>query len=108
MFAKVTLLTLVSFALIAFEYKKRQNFKKSLLVLALLIYILLMGYIGFFSLKAYIPLKFIHFIALIFDYFAWLYYLYRGKLYYQPFLIPLITIAIYFGLDFFVGSRFEE
>ncbi len=108
MFAKVIIFTLFTLGLIAFDFKKHRDFKKSLIALGLFSYILILGYIGFFALKAYIPLKFIHFLILIFDYLALVYYLYTNKIYYQLFILPLITIAIYFGLDFFVGSRFEE
>ena len=107
MFAKVIIFTLLNLLLIAFEYKKSKNIKKSIITTTLLIYILLMGYIGFFALKAYLPLKFIHFIILIFDYFAFIFYLFKNKLYWQIFLLPIITVAIYFSLDFIAGSRYE-
>jgi hypothetical protein len=108
MFTKTLLFTLFTFALIVFDYKQKRDIKKSLTAIGLFSYILLLGYIGFFSLKAYLPLKFIHFLILILDYLALLYFIYKNKLFYKLFFLPLITIIIYFSLDFFIGSRFEE
>jgi heme A synthase len=108
MFAKVLIFFLANLVIVYLNYKKEKNIKKSLIALTLLIYILIMGYIGYISLRLIFPLLFAHFLALSAGYFAILIYIFKNRLYKFVFVIPLITFASYFILNFISGSRYEK
>ena len=106
--SRVIILVLITLAIIFFQYKKEKNIKKSLIATALFVYLLVAGYSGYILMRAVPPLAFTHLIAIIAGYFAIFYYLFKNKLYTYIFIAPLVTIAIYFGLNFIEGSRYEK
>ena len=106
--SRVIILVLITLLIIFLQYKKEKNIKKSLIATALFIYLLVVGYSGYILMRIVPPLVFAHLIAVIAGYFAMLYYLFKNKLYIAIFLAPLITIAIYFTLNYVEGSRYEK
>ena len=106
--ARVIILVLITLAIIFFQYKKEQNLKKSIIATALFVYLLIVGYSGYILMRIVPPLVFAHLIAVIAGYLAIFYYLFKDRLYIYIFLLPLITIAIYFGLNYVEGSRYEK
>ena len=106
--SRVIILVIITLAIIFLQYKKEQNLKKSLIAIALFSYLLIVGYSGYILMRIVPPLVFAHLITVIAGYFAIFYYLFKDKLYIYIFLAPLITIAIYFGLNYVEGSRYEK
>jgi len=104
---RVLFLLFATVALIVFEYSRRKNIKKSLLSFAILMYLFVVGYSGTILMRAALPLYFIHLIAVIIGYITLLWYLWSGRLFWYLFIIPLATIALYVGLNFLEGSRYE-
>jgi len=107
MLGRVIVLSLITFAFIVIDYKKRANFKKSILAIVIYFAIIGMGYSGYILMRAVAPVMFIHFILLIGAYLALLWYLFRDKLYWQIIIAPIGTFILYFALDFIEGSRYE-
>jgi len=106
--SRVIILVLITLAIIFFQYKKEKNIKKSIIATALFSYLLIIGYSGYILMRIVPPLVFIHLLAVIAGYFAMFWYLFKNKLYIYIFIAPLVTIAIYFGLNFIEGSRYEK
>jgi len=106
--SRVIILVLITLTVIFLQYKKEKNIKKSLIATALFIYLLVVGYSGYILMRIVPPLVFAHLIAVIAGYIAIFYYLFKNKLYIYIFLAPLITIAIYFSLNYVEGSRYER
>jgi len=107
MLGRVIVLTLITFAFIALDYKKRANLKKSLLTIVIYFAIIAMGYSGYILMRVVAPVMFIHFILLIGAYFALLWYLFRDKLYWQIIIAPIATFILYFVMNHIEGSRYE-
>ena len=108
MVARVVILSLVTFLFIFLDYKKRKNIKKSLLAIFIFIFILCAAYMGWILMRIVAPIFVIHMLFIIAAYLALLWYLLRDKLYYYIVALPLLTIAIYFLLNYIDGSRYEK
>lgn len=104
---RVVLLFILFVALIAFEYSRRKNLKKSLFSVAILLYLFGVGYSGTVLMRVVAPLYFVHLLFIIIGFAALLWYLWSSKLYWYLFVLPLATIALYVVLNLFDGSRYE-
>ena len=104
---RVVILTLITVAIIFFIHKRDKDTKKTIISLALFGYILLIGYSGFILTRTIKILFFIDILTLIISYFALIYYIFTNKLMWYIFTLPLLCIAIYFGLNYLEGSRYE-
>ena len=105
---RVVLIALITLAIIAYDYKKNRDLQKSAIATLIAIYLASVGFAGFTLARAIPPLFFTHILATILAYFSLLYYIFKNKLYWQITILPLITIAIYVGLNFLEGSRYEK
>ncbi len=105
--SKAILLFLLSVVFILLDFRKSRKYKKSFMAFILLTYILTIGYSGAIATRAIAPLFFIHLLAVIVSYIAFLYYLLREHLLWYIFLLPLATIGFYIALNFLDGSRYE-
>ena len=105
--SKIVIVAIITLALIALDYKRAQNIKKSLIATILFIYIASVGFSGFTLTRAIPPLFFTHILATSLAYLSLLYYIFKNRLYWQIAILPLITIAIYVALNFLEGSRYE-
>jgi hypothetical protein len=104
---KAILFFLLSVAFIFIDYRKNKNYKKSIRASIILLYIFAIGYSGGIATRAIAPLFFLHLLAVVASYLAFLYYLLKEKLLWYIFLVPLATIGIYIVLNFLDGSRYE-
>ena len=105
---RVVIVALITLAIIAYDYKRNKDLKKSAIATIIAIYIASVGFAGFTLARAIPPLFFTHILATILAYFSLLYYIFKNKLYWQITILPLITIAICIGLNFLEGSRYEK
>ena len=105
--SRVVIIALITLALIALDYKKNRDIKKSIIATLISVYISAVGFSGFTLTRAVPPLFFTHIIATTLAYFALLYYIFKSKLYWQIAILPIITIGVYIGLNFLEGSRYE-
>jgi len=108
MAGRVILFTLITFLFIFLDFKKRKNYKKSILAIAIFIFIVSLGYMGYILMRAVAPIFIIHILLVILAYGALLWYLLRDKLYYYIVASPALTVAIYFIMNFIEGSRYES
>jgi len=106
--SKIIIVALLTIAILIFDYKKNKNLKKTLTASLLFSYIIAIGFSGITLTRAMPFLFFIHMLAVIVAYASLIYYIFREKLYWQILILPLIIIAIYVGLNFLEGSRYEK
>jgi lipopolysaccharide export LptBFGC system permease protein LptF len=106
--SRVIIFALITLAIFFLHYKKYQDIKKIIISVAIFIYILAIGYSGYILMRPIPPLVFAHFIALVFAYIGIFYYLFKGRFVWYLIAAPILTTAIYFGLNFIEGSRFEK
>ena len=104
---RIVLLTILTIGIIFVVYKKDKNLQKAIISTLIFGYILLIGYSGFILTRTIRILFFIDIIALIASYFALIVYIFKKKLLWFIFLIPALCIALYFGLNYLDGSRYE-
>ena len=104
---RIVLLFALSLLFIAIDYKKRQNGKKTVIALLLLLFIFGVGFSGTILTRAIAPLFFIHLFALLASYLAFIYYLFKEHFLWYIFILPIITITIYIALNYLEGSRYE-
>ena len=104
---RIVLLTILTLVFIFLDFKKRKDFKKSAIAIAIFILIISLGYSGFILIRGVPPLFLAHLVLLFASYLALMWYLFKGKLY--PYIIasPIVTEAIYIVLNFIEGSRYE-
>ncbi len=104
---RIVLLTILTLVFIFLDFKKRKDYKKSAIALAIFIAIISLGYSGFILIRGIPPLFLAHIVLLIGSYLALLWYLFKGKLY--PYIIasPLLTEGFYVLLNYLDGSRYE-
>ncbi len=106
--SRVVIVALITLIIIAFDYKRNKDLKKSAIATIIAIYIASVGFSGYTLTRVIPPLFFTHILATILAYFSLLYYIFKKRLYWQITILPLITIAIYVGLNFLEGSRYEN
>lgn len=104
---KAILFFLLSVAFIFIDYRKNKNYKKSIIASIILLYIFAIGYSGGIATRAIAPLFFLHLLAVVVGYLAFLYYLLKEKLLWYIFFLPIVTIVLYITLNFLDGSRYE-
>ena len=104
---RLILLFLISLALIALNYQKEKRFQKSFFAFLTLIYIFAIGYSGAILTRAIAPLFFAHIIALIMGYIGFILYLWKDRVLWYLFTLPLLPIAVYILLNYLDGSRYE-
>ncbi len=104
---RVVVLTLVTLLVIFLLYKRDENIKKALISIALFGYILTMGYSGYILTKSIRVIFFIHILSLIASYLALIYYIFKNRLYWKIFILPIVTMGSYFILNYIDGARYE-
>jgi heme A synthase len=105
---RVVIFVLVTLLFFFLHYKRHKDIKKIVISLAILVYILAIGYSGYILMRPIPPLIFAHFIALILAYIGIFYYLFKGRFVWYLVAAPLATTALYFALNFIEGSRYEK
>ena len=104
---RLVFITLLTLLFIFLDFKKRKDYKKSAIAIAIFIFIITLGYSGFILIRGVPPIFLAHIVLLIGSYLALLWYLFRGKLYIYIIASPLLTELLYVVLNFIDGSRYE-
>ena len=92
--------------LIGWDYHRHRDIRKSLIASATFVWIATLGALGI-SMRAILPLFAVHYLTVLAAWGALIVYLWRGIYLRWVFLLPLLTVAAYFGLNFLEGSRYE-
>ncbi len=104
---RIVLLTILTLIFIFLDFKKRKDYKKSAIALAIFILIISLGYSGFILIRGIPPLFLAHIVLLFGSYLALMWYLFKGKLYPYVIASPLLTELFYVLLNYLDGSRYE-
>ena len=96
----------LTLALIALDAYRRRDLRKSLVALASFALILGFAAMGL-NMRAILPLFVAHTLLILFAWSALLYYLLRGRYYWWAFWLPALSLALFVGLNFMEGSRYE-
>ena len=104
---RIVLLTIITLIFIFLDFKKRKDFKKSAIAIAIFIFIISLGYSGFILIRGIPPLFLAHIVLLFGSYLALIWYLFKGRLYPYVIASPIVTEALYILLNFIDGSRYE-
>lgn len=94
------LLTVVS---IGVSFYRSRDWKKLLISLAVFAFIAILAGLGNMT-RAVIPLFIAHFVLVVFAWAALLYYIAKGKLYWQVVVAPVVTILFFIFLEKVIGS----
>ena len=98
---------LLVLAFIAFDwYKKREN-KKTVFALLLFSYLIGVSYSGAILTRPILPLFILHIIFIVVSYIGLFTYIVKRRFLWYLFLLPLLSIALTFGINYMEGSRFE-
>ena len=97
---------LLTLALIALDAYRRKDLRKSLIALGSFALILGFAAMGL-NMRAILPLFVAHILLILFAWSALLYYLLRGRYYWWAFWLPALSLALFVGLNFLEGSRYE-
>ncbi len=108
MAGKITLFVLLTIGIIAFDWFRKRDTKKSAIAAAIFIYIIAVGYSGAILTRPIVPLFIIHLITLIVAYAGLMIYIFKKSFKWYLFIAPILTFALAFGLNFFDGSRYES
>jgi hydrogenase/urease accessory protein HupE len=103
---RLILWILLTLGLIALEYRRRREWKRTLLATAAFVWILGLGFSGMI-MRPVLPFFVAHILALILAWGALLYYLYSRRLLWWALLFPLATLGLFVLFDFLEGSRYE-
>ncbi len=104
---RIVALVLITLGLIALDWYRRRDNRKTLLAGATLV--LLASYlIAGTVLRAILPLYLAHLVLVAVAWIGLLYYLLRGRYVWWIFLLPAATLALLVVLNFLEGSRYER
>ena len=108
MAGKITLFILLTVAIIAFDWFRKKDNKKSIIAALIFIYIIAVGYSGAILTRPIVPLFIIHLVSLLVAYAGLMIYIFKKSFKWYLFITPLLTFVLAFGLNFFDGSRYEK
>ena len=103
---RAVLFVLLTLGLIALEWYRRRDWRRSLIALGTFLFLSSLAMMGL-TMRAVIPLFLMHLVLLALGWLALLYYLYRGRYLWWVFLLPVMTLLLFLGLNFLEGSRYE-
>ncbi len=92
--------------LIGWDYYRHRNIRKSLIASGTFVWIAALATFGI-TMRPILPLFATHYLAVLTAWGALMLYLWRGVYYRWVFVLPLLTVIAFFGLNFLEGSRYE-
>jgi len=104
--ALIILSILVTFAIVFLKYKKDKNLKKFLITIVSFGFILSMAVVGNLT-RAVIPIYITHMILILIAWGSMFIYVFKNKYCWWWLVAPVLTIALFLGLEFFGGSAHE-
>ena len=104
---KIILWLAATLLLIGWEYYHHRDIRKTLLASGTFVWIASMATIGI-TMRPILPLFAAHYLLILLSWGALIYYLLRGKYLWWVFLLPVVTVLAFLGLNFLEGSRYER
>ncbi len=101
--AMVILAVLLTVVSIGLSFYRSRDWKKLLISSGVFAFILILSGLGNMT-RSVIPLFIAHFVLIVFAWAALLYYVARGKLYWQVVVAPVATILLFVVLERVIGS----
>jgi hypothetical protein len=101
--AMVILAVLLTVVSIGLSFYRSRDWKKLLISSGLFAAILVFSGLGNMT-RSVIPLFIAHFVLIVFAWVALLYYVAKGKLYWQVMVLPVVTILFFLFLERVIGS----
>lgn len=103
---KIILWLLVTLVAIGWEYYHHRNLRKMLIASGTFAWIAAAATLGM-TMRAIFPLFAVHYLAILLAWGALLFYLWKDKYFWWVFVLPVLTILTFVGLNFLEGSRYE-
>jgi hypothetical protein len=94
---------LITLGLIAFNFYYHREWKKLSISLAIFATLLTLAGLGA-MVRTVVPLFIAHLILIVISWGGVLYYIFRGKLYLQVILSPIVTIILFLIMERVIGS----
>jgi len=104
--SRLILWILLTLGLIALEYRRSREWKRSLLAVAIFVWILSLAVVGL-TMRVVLPFFLLHILLILFAWGALLYSLYIRRWLWWAFVLPALTPLIFYLFNFFDGSRYE-
>jgi len=104
--ALLVLVLLATLVLIGVSYRKHRDIKKLFLSLGLFGVLIGLGIAGG-VMRAIVPLYLAHIVAIIVAWGALVWYVLGGRFYWYTYLLPVLTVALFWVLEYTEGSRHE-
>jgi hypothetical protein len=104
--SRLILWILLTLGLIALEYRRSREWKRSLLAVAIFVWILSLAVVGL-TMRAVLRFFLLHTLLILFAWGALLYSLYARRWLWWAFVLPALTPLIFYLFNFFDGSRYE-
>ena len=101
---RILLFVLLTLGLIALDWYRRRDWRKSLIALGTFLWIASLAMMGL-TMRAILPLFLAHTVLLALAWLALLFYLYKERYLWWAFLLPAATLLLFVALNFFEGSR---
>ena len=96
----------VTLVAIGWEYYRHRNLRKTLIASGTFAWIATAATLGM-TMRAILPLFAAHYLVIVFAWAALLWYLWRDKYLWWVFVLPVLTLLTFLGLNFLEGSRYE-
>jgi len=104
--SRLILWILLTLGLIALEYRRSREWKRSLLAVAIFVWILSLAVVGL-TMRAVLPFFLLHILLILFAWGALLYSLYIRRWLWWAFVLPALTPLVFYLFNLFDGSRYE-
>ena len=106
MLVRLIIFVAATLLLIAFDWYRHKNLKKSVLATISFIWLLSLAFAGV-VIRPILPLFVLHFVFVMFAWLALLWYLFKDRFFWWIFMFPAMTLALFVLLSFIGGSRYE-
>jgi len=101
--ARIVIAVLVTLGIFFYKYKKDKDIKKLIIALISFVAIISLAVVGNLT-RPVIPIFAAHIILIIISWGAVVYYQWSGKYYWWIIFSPVVTIALFLGLEYLTGS----
>ena len=103
---KIIVWLVITLVAIGWEYYHHRNLRKTLIASATFVWIATAATLGI-TMRPILPLFAVHYLTILFAWGALLFYLWKNKYLWWVFLLPILTMLTFVGLNFLEGSRYE-
>ena len=107
MTARLVLFITVTLLLIAFDWYRHKEWRKSVLATVCFVWLLCLAFAGF-VMRPILPLFVLHIVFVLAGWLALMWYLFKGRFIWWVFMLPVLSMALFVLLNFMEGSRYER